>query len=207
MTDHLNDPRIFDAVVLAKDAEAKTITFKMPDGRELVFPNANDFFAVGDVGCLVLNERYDAASFSLARYPDPRLRRWPEHDAQPSEDPDREGCRVRLWGWRLLSDNDDGENDRPLLVRAGVIPGKNGRMIEDETEQVKIDVPPEFFALCERNGLKVEQVLRGFIADVCGLQNYIVEPREDGYGSNGSDERMMASDYFQRAYGMYGDDS
>ena len=28
-----------------------------------------------------------------------------------------------------------------------------------------------------------------------------------GYSSNGSDERMMANDYFQRAYGMYEDDS
>lgn len=66
-----------------------------------------------------------------------------------------------------------------------------------------LDLPPEFVDLCSTKGISVEQVLRGFIADLCGLQNYLDEPREDGYSSNGSDERHMAHDYFERAYGMY----
>ena len=61
MTDHLTDATIFDTIVLAKDAQARTITFKTPDGRELAFPHAHDFFAVGEVGCLVLGERDGAA--------------------------------------------------------------------------------------------------------------------------------------------------
>jgi len=46
------------------------------------------------------------------------------------------------------------------------------------------------------------QVLRGFIADAASLNNYMAEPRADGYSSNGSDERMLAYDYIERAYGM-----
>ena len=44
-------------------------------------------------------------------------------------------------------------------------------------------------------------MLRGFIADVCGLMNYVKLPREDGYSSHGSDERDYAEQWFDRAYG------
>jgi hypothetical protein len=43
-------------------------------------------------------------------------------------------------------------------------------------------------------------VLRGFVADLCDLQNPVARPREDGYSSNGSDERLLAQAYFERAY-------
>lgn len=84
----------------------------------------------------------------------------------------------------------------------GIIPGEEGRFIEDDTSPVTIDVPVEFFELCDHHVLTPEAVLRGFIADVCELMNYVREPRADGYSSNGSDERSMAADYFERAYGM-----
>jgi hypothetical protein len=38
-------------------------------------------------------------------------------------------------------------------------------------------------------------VLRGFIADLCGIMNWANNPRADGYSSNGSDERQMAEQY------------
>ena len=120
-------------------------------------------------------------------YLDQSLRRMSEFD-QPE----------RL-GWRNDTDPDGWTAPR------SIIPGKDGAFIEDDTEPVQIDVPPEFFDLCARYQLTPEAVLRGFIADTCDLISYVREPRGDGYGSNGSDERMMASDYLNRAYFYRGD--
>jgi hypothetical protein len=57
---------------------------------------------------------------------------------------------------------------------------------------------PEFLALCEADEVAPETVLRGFIADLCAIRNYASEPREDGYQSNGSDEQMLARQYYER---------
>jgi len=40
--------------------------------------------------------------------------------------------------------------------------------------------------------------LRGFIADLAGIHNWAANPRADGNGSNGSDERDMAQAYYER---------
>jgi hypothetical protein len=61
-----------------------------------------------------------------------------------------------------------------------------------------LELPAEFIALCKRDGTDPETVLRGFIADLCGLISWQRNPREDGYNSNGSDERDMAYAYYQR---------
>jgi hypothetical protein len=78
-------------------------------------------------------------------------------------------------------------------------------MIKDETKPLEIAVPPEFFALCAERGIEVIDALKGLIADVCELQNYVSNPREDGYSSNGSDERMYANQWFDRAYPNWND--
>jgi hypothetical protein len=65
-------------------------------------------------------------------------------------------------------------------------------------KKVCIDLPPEFIALCERDSVTPETVLRGFIGDVCSLISWVNNPRTDGYGSNGSDERDMAYAYYER---------
>ncbi len=65
-------------------------------------------------------------------------------------------------------------------------------------DQVRIGLPEEFLELCYRDNVKPEVVLHGFIADLCGLMNFIVNPRADGLSSNGSDERAMAGDYYDR---------
>lgn len=67
-----------------------------------------------------------------------------------------------------------------------------------KTQPLTIELPPEFVALCERDGVTPEVVLRGFIADLCRLMNYVSAPRADGYSSNGSDERRMAREYYER---------
>lgn len=63
---------------------------------------------------------------------------------------------------------------------------------------VELDLPEEFLALCQRDGVEPERFLRGFIADLCNLTNLQSSPRTDGYNSNGSDERMIAKDYYYR---------
>ena len=63
---------------------------------------------------------------------------------------------------------------------------------------ITLQLPEEFMALCARDGVTPETVLRGFIADVCGIMNWARDPRSDGYSSNGSDELDMAYAYYER---------
>jgi len=66
------------------------------------------------------------------------------------------------------------------------------------THKLTLELPPEFVALCEDDGTTPETVLRGFIADLAGIISWADTPRDDGYCSNGSDERDMAYAYYQR---------
>lgn len=56
---------------------------------------------------------------------------------------------------------------------------------------ITLQLPAEFVALCQRDGVEPEVVLRGFIADLCEL-------RTGSYHTNGSDERMLAEQYYER---------
>lgn len=100
-------------------------------------------------------------------------------------------------GWR----NDASPNG--WTAPRCIVPGKDGAFIESATEELTIDIPYEFFELCNLYKGTPESVLRAFIADACEIKNYVSEPRADGYNSNGSDERTMAVDYLDRAYGMF----
>lgn len=72
--------------------------------------------------------------------------------------------------------------------------------------RLSIELPKEFTELCKSDGTKPETVLRGFIADLCGIQNWVhPDPSQgrfprarDGCQSNGSDERSMAREYYER---------
>ena len=64
--------------------------------------------------------------------------------------------------------------------------------------KLTLELPPEFIELCAADGVTPQTVLRGFIADLAGIMNWAANPRTDGYSSNGSDERMMARDYYER---------
>ncbi len=69
-----------------------------------------------------------------------------------------------------------------------------------------LKLPKEFIELCKRDRVTPETVLRGFIADLCGITNWAYPdqsegrlPRpKDGYESNGSDERELAYQYYDR---------
>lgn len=174
----------FDAVLHALSEDGKTAIFMLRDGQTLTYRVTPPSWKVGAVGVLVelVNDK-----FQFREYPDPRLRRAPEYDAEGGD----------VWGWTI---QEASGVLRPLTAKAGVIPGKDGAVVPDETQPVQIDVPPEFFELCDSRGIEVEQALRAFIADLCELHNYIVQPREDGYSSNGSDERHLANEYFDRAF-------
>ena len=54
-----------------------------------------------------------------------------------------------------------------------------------------LTLPPQFLSLCATHGVEPETVIRGFIADLCCL-------RTAEYHTNGSDERNLADDYYQR---------
>jgi hypothetical protein len=64
--------------------------------------------------------------------------------------------------------------------------------------KLTLELPQEFIELCEGDGVTPEIVLRGFIADVTGIISWAANPRQDGYNSNGSDERGMAQEYYER---------
>lgn len=56
---------------------------------------------------------------------------------------------------------------------------------------VTLTLPTEFLMLCRQDNVKPSEVLRGFIADLCGLATH-------EYSTNGSDERMHARAYYER---------
>ena len=64
--------------------------------------------------------------------------------------------------------------------------------------RITIDLPPEFISMCEHDGTSPEDVIRGFVADLAGIDDYIDHPRDDGYTSHGSDECMLARAYYDR---------
>ena len=64
--------------------------------------------------------------------------------------------------------------------------------------RITLELPPEFIAQCKADGIEPAVVLRGFIADLAEIMNWTDNPRADGYSSNGSDERRMAREYYER---------
>ena len=64
--------------------------------------------------------------------------------------------------------------------------------------RVTLMLPNEFLDRCESDSQAPEAVLRGFVADLCGIVSWQSNPRTDGYSSNGSDERNMARAYYKR---------
>lgn len=123
-------------------------------------------------------------------YPDPSLRRLLELDRVDYAGTPQVGwvCDARPSGF---------------TAPPGLIPGENGNFIPDETVEVILRVPLEFVRECRRVQRSPDEVLRGFVGDAAGIQNYVSCPRADGYSSNGSDERNMAEAWIERSYGVY----
>ena len=174
---------LYDAELIRIERDCRLLVFRAA-GRVYVLPTASTtWWAVGTIGRLSLRKK--PAEYSFRAYPDQRLRRL---DALDEADAD-------AWAWTFT------DTSRVVLVKAGVIPGQNGAVVPEETRALSLQVPREFVQLCDRFKLHPAAVLRDFIADLCALQNPASRPREDGYGSSGSDERLLAQAYFERAYG------
>lgn len=170
----------YDAILLAVDLTEQVLLFEANSHFLSVHSPHVSLWKPGAIGCLTLR---NDDSFRFYIYPDQRLRR-----AEIFDDPNRS-----LWGWSLAG--------LVLLVHAGVVPGLNGQVVKRDVSTVTLDVPREFDTLCNQHSVTVAEVLRGFIADVCGLNNLCMLPREDGYCSNGSDERLHARQYWLRTHG------
>lgn len=171
--------------------------------RELVgggrWSEENSRRSVGRFGYLVparpFGSELPAGACYFRDYIDQSLHRVPELDST-DRSPGLGGRAAEVVGWRCDS--------RPGGFRApvGLIPGEAGRFVPDETDAVTVRVPPEFVRECRRVQMSPESVLRSFVGDLAGIQNFVANPRADGYGSNGSDERDYADAWLQRAHGM-----
>jgi hypothetical protein len=176
-----DDTYIYDARLSAIDASNRELVFTWTKGVHRIPVDSLTHWPLGSVGRLRLPR--GARNFAFHTYVDPLLRRAPGLDE----------AVTNRWGWRL--------GERRFTVEAGILPGRGGAVVRRDTEKLPLDLPGEFRQFCKDCGLQPATVLRGFIADLCSLHNMVVCPREDGYSSNGSDERDMAKDYFRRAYG------
>ena len=175
------DGYLYDATLAQVDEVRESLVFVVEERTHRVPCAHRSFFTAGSVGRLRLPG--EQVEFAFHLYADQRLRRAPELD----------DTKAHRWGWRI--------NERRFLVRAGLLPGRNGHVVAQDTRTVNLEVPREFLTYCERRGLTPIIVLRAFIADLCEIQNLFVHPREDGYSSSGSDERLLAREYFQRTFG------
>jgi uncharacterized protein YuzB (UPF0349 family) len=128
-------------------------------------------------------------------YADQSLRRIPELDCHDWYGSDHNRTAVVV-GWCC--------DARPHGFRApiGIVPGEGGSFVPDETVAITLQIPPEFARECRRVQLTPSELLRSFIADLAGIQNYVMCPRADLYSSNGSDEREYAQAWLERAHGM-----
>lgn len=136
-----------------------------------------------------------AGACYFREYLDQSLRRVPELDFFPDY-VESSAMALPVIGWRC--DAKPGGFRAPL----GIIPGKDGLFVPDETVAVTLRVPPEFLRECRRVQMSPEDLLRSFVGDLAGIQNYVACPRADRYGSGGSDERDYAEAWFQRSHGM-----
>lgn len=155
--------------------------------------------SVGQVGHLVVaaSSGHEAPSGAMhfREYVDQSLRRVPElDDLRPHLDND--GTAPLVVGWRCDA------KPHGFRAPAGLIPGQNGQFVPDESVAVTLRVPKEFVRECRAVRRTPAEVLKGFVGDLAGTANYLNNPRADGYCSNGSDERMFAETWLERAYGM-----
>lgn len=177
------------------------VTREIPGG--LTWKECNTDINLGKWGCLVQAEYRPPGAPSgicyFRPYGDQSLRRAPEMDCaerEDSTDPKALGRARAVVGWRC--------DDHPhgFLAPVGLIPGQHGSYVPDLTVAVTVRVPPEFVREAERVQMTPEQLLRSFVGDLAGIENFVSRPRADGYSSNGSDEHMYAQQWLDRAHAM-----
>lgn len=201
----------FDARLVEVSTTAELVieyqgsTLRLPgyprtDGR----PDEFTIREIGQTGIamFVARTEHSPEFYRFEPYGDQTMRRAYELDVFAR--PDQPGIGFDGYNGEAIGWRNEAQPEGFLAPR-GIVPGANG-FIADETANITIGIPPEFCDLCVQVKRSPEDVLRGFIADAAGLNSYLNCPRADGYSSNGSDERMMARDYFERAHGMWRDE-
>ncbi len=68
-----------------------------------------------------------------------------------------------------------------------------------ETKNIILELPVEFLGLCDQYRIEPDEVLKGFIADLCNIE-------EDPYHTNTSNGSNSALEYFKNTYTMPEDD-
>lgn len=179
MTPSCDSMTFYDVILAEVDRSGQTLTFLAESHAFVLCSPHVGLWTAGAIGCLTLRQD---GSFRFYIYPDQRLRRAPRFD----------DASCQQWGWMIA--------ELAFHVQEHIVPGLNGQVVRKDTQRASLEIPQEFRFLCEQYALSPEQALRGFIADACGLHNLCILPREDGYTSNGSDERLLASQYWTRAY-------
>jgi hypothetical protein len=178
---------LYDATLIQLDTLRGALVFKVGDATHRVtYPHVSSF-NVGAIGRLRLPA--SGREFSFNTYPDQRLRRAVALD-QPV---------TRRWGWSI--------GERQFTVEAGVVPGRAGKVIQRDTQPLRLEIPSEFERLCNSRGVAPDRMLSTFIADVCELTNFYGCPREDGYCTSGEESHQLALDYVNRTWGTEEDSS
>lgn len=153
---------------------------------------------VGQIGYVVAAKPFGEAPAGgcyFRPYIDQSLRRVPELDRFEQVSGD-EGTQPEVIGW--CCDAKPGGFRAPV----GIVPGEDGRFVPDETIEVTLRVPPEFVREAHQVQMTPAELLRSFVGDLAGIQNFTACPRADRYGSNGSDERDYAEAWLHRAHGF-----
>ncbi len=172
---------LYDIELIDMDAAREILIFLAEEGLIMTRTPRCNLWQVGAIGCLRLQA---GGEFRFHPYVDPRLRRAADLDDDATN----------LWGWRL--------DALRFQVKAGITPGLNGQVQKEDVQPLTLEMPREFLDVCAAYGVAPAAALRGFIADLCTLENRHCCPREDGYSSNGSDERLLARQYWTRTYEM-----
>ena len=174
------DDYLYDVKLTRIDPETGTLHFEAAGIEFSERPTSIAGWPVGHIGRLRMAHKPGGMAFHA--YVDQRLRR----------DPMGDDLELEKWGWRI--------GDVRIQVRAGILPGLDGQVVTRDIEILEIELPREFIDLCARRGVTPMRVLRAYVADLCELINWFRCPREDGYSSNGSDERMYAQMHFHRTF-------
>jgi hypothetical protein len=180
-----DDGFLYDAILSSIEPTPGLLIFSAAEAIHTVVPSNTSHWQLGSVGRLRLESREHGFAFHV--YADQRLRRAPDLD----------DIQEQKWGWRI--------GERRFQVQAGILPGRDGAVVRRDTEFLEIELPREFLEFCAVRGLTPMSVLRAFVGDLRQLFNWVACPREDGYSTNGSDERMYAMAYFQRTFGWVDD--
>lgn len=179
---------IIDNVLLtgvSQDSNGNTVLSVDIQGQGAVVTTKRNMMAVlaqsiGTVGRLA---RLGWPSFTP--YVEQSLRRVPELDL-PSH---------AMLGWRTDSEPSG------FCAPSHIVPGADGRFVPKMTTPITLEVPQELVDLARQHQISPKELLEDFIADVCGLESPLSHPRADHFTSNGSDEAMLAQDWFERAHG------